>query len=521
MNHNVPIPTLTKQTVIEPPRISEYFSTTDLESYFSAFRNNIIGIEQTINTPYGKNMPLLYADWTASGRGYQPIEDRIQHEIMPYMANTHTETTTTGNAMTYAYHESRSLIKQHVNGGKDDVLVMTGAGTTAAVNKLQRMMGLKIHPSFRHLVTIHPDQRPVVFITHMEHHSNHTSWLETIAEVVIIQPTAKGQIDLEHLKELLHHYRSRPMKLAAVTACSNVTGLYTPYHQIAQLMHQADGYCLVDFAAAAPYLDIDMHPATEGVHLDAIYFSPHKFLGGSGSSGVLVFNQALYQNTVPDHPGGGTVDWTNPWGVRKYVEDIEAREDGGTPAILQTIRTALCLQLKNTMGVHHILRREQEQLAILWPRLARMENLRILAGEHTDRLGIISFLIEGLPHAVGVRMLNDHFGIQARGGCSCAGTYGHYLLGISQEKSEKIAQKVDQGYSAAKPGWIRLSLHPTMTNQEVHGLADSLEALSKYHSFWVNDYSIDNRTGTPTHQKKSTDTLIKRKIHTCLTRSFG
>lgn len=491
-----------------------------LEDYFTPYRNNIIGIDQKIKTHYGKNIPLFYADWTASGRNYRPIEDRIQQEIMPWMANTHTETSTAGTVMSHAYRTARSIIKKHVNARPNDVLITCGSGTTEGINKLQRIMGLKIHPHLQSKLRLKSASRPVVFVTHMEHHSNHISWLETTADVVIIRPTADGLVDLDHLQQLLYEYRSRPQKIAAITACSNVTGIGVPYQDIARLMHQAQGYCLVDFAAAAPYLNIDMHPANEDERLDAIYFSPHKFLGGPGSAGVLVFNKMLGQSPVPDHPGGGTVNFTSPWEERMYVEDIEEREDGGTPAILQTIKAALSAQLKDAMGVKNIQKREQEQLALLWPRLARINHLCLLASEHSQRLGIIAFTIKDLSYTTGVRMLNDCFGIQTRGGCSCAGTYGHYLLNISREKSTEISKAIRTGYLKARPGWIRLSLHPTMTNREIIYLADCIEALADHHQDWIQDYQLNPLTGTLRHRFTDTEAPLRRQINACFTNPF-
>jgi selenocysteine lyase/cysteine desulfurase len=295
-------------------------------------------------------------------------------------------------------------------------------------------------------------------------------------------------MDLDHLRQLLETYQGRETKIAAITSCSNVTGLSTPYHEVAEIMHRQGGLIFVDFAASAPYIDICMRPENEWRHLDALYFSPHKFLGGPGSSGILVFDPKLYKNRIPDNPGGGTVNWTNPWGGHRYIEEIEAREDGGTPAFLQTMRVALAFQLKAEMGVENILAREHEILETLWSRFDRLPNLHILASDLRDRLGIISFYIDDLHYNLGVRLLNDRFGIQVRGGCSCAGTYGHYLLHVSQERSRSITDAIDHGDLSAKPGWIRLSVHPTMTDAEVDYLADAVEALSKHHREWSKDY---------------------------------
>lgn len=485
-----------------------------MSQYFSAFRKGIIGIDHELPTPFGSK-PLVYADWTASGRSYRPIEDCMIQRMLPYVANTHTETSGTGQAMTYAYHQAKKIIKKHVNAGPKDVIICAHSGMTGVVNKWQRILGLRVHEKYHAAVQLEASRRPVIFVTHMEHHSNQTSWLETVADVAIIEPNDRGLVCLEHFQELLDRYRDRPLKIAAVTSCSNVTGIFTPYHDIARLIHAAGGYCFVDFACSAPYIDIDMHPAEEGAYLDAIYFSPHKFLGGPGSSGVLIFNSELYHNRVPDNPGGGTVDWTNPWGGHKYTNDIEAREDGGTPGFLQTIRTAKCIQLKEAMGTERILAREKEQLALLWERFDRIPNLRILAGEHRERLGVISCYIVGLHFNLGVKLLNDRYGIQVRGGCSCAGTYGHYLLQVQPEYSHHITCLIDQGDLSEKPGWMRLSIHPTMTDEELIYIADALEALAAHHAEWREDYHFSASRGEFVYKDPEKDSAMLRYVDKC------
>jgi len=427
-----------------------------LEKYFETFRNNIVGINQSFTSPFGSKK-IIYTDWTASGRLYGPIEEKLLNDFGPFVANTHTETSVTGTAMTRAYHEARNIIKRHVNANQNDVLITSGSGMTGAVNKFQRILGLKIPENIKKYTKIPDEIRPVVFVTHMEHHSNQTSWLETIADVVVIPPNDDVLVCLETFEEILKKHADRPLKIAAVTACSNVTGIQTPYHEIAKLMHAQGGLCFVDFACSAPYISIDMHPEEEGAHLDAIFFSPHKFLGGPGSSGVLIFNNNLYKNTIPDNPGGGTVSWTNPWGNHKYIDDIETREDGGTPGFLQTIRTALSIRLKEKMGVENILKREHEILDLVFEKLNKVPNLNILAPNIQDRLAVISFYIDDLHFNLGVKILNDYFGIQTRGGCSCAGTYGHYLLHVDQETSNSITCEIDSGDLSHKPGWIRMT----------------------------------------------------------------
>lgn len=472
---------------------------SELEAYFNEFRKHIIGYDQTFISPFGEQK-IIYTDWTASGRLYRPIEEKLLNDFGPFVANTHTETTVSGTAMTKAYHKARDIIKTHVNSNEDDVLIVSGNGMTGVVNKFQRILGLKVPENLRKYTEIPDEIRPVVFVTHMEHHSNQTSWLETIAKVEVIPPGKDGLFSLKNLEKLLDQYSECTLKIASVIAGSNVTGIQTPHHDIAKLMHQHGGVCFVDFACSAPYVDIDMHPEDPEAYLDAIFFSPHKFLGGPGTCGVLVFNKELYNNMIPDCPGGGTVSWTNPWGEHKYIDNIEEREDGGTPGFLQTIKTALAIKLKEQMGVDKILKREHEIVSFVFDKLKPIKNINILAGQHEDRLGVISFYIDDLHYNLGVKLLNDRFGIQTRGGCSCAGTYGHYLLHVDYETSHELTNEISIGDLVRKPGWIRMSIHPTTTNAEIEYVCDSIIALAKHHDEWTKDYDYQKSTNEFVHK---------------------
>jgi selenocysteine lyase/cysteine desulfurase len=477
---------------------------TSLEAYFGKFRCNIVGIDQTYDTPYGEKK-IVYADWIASGRLYRPIEEKLLNDFGPYVANTHTETTVTGTTMTQAYAEARRIIKEHVNANANDVLITTGSGMTGVVNKFQRILGLKVLENLKPHTQIPEEKRPVVFLTHMEHHSNQTTWLETIARVVVVPPDEEGLISLEHFEKCIQEHAEAPIKIAAVTAASNVTGIRTPYHEIARLIHKYNGLCFVDFACSAPYVDIDMHPEDPEARLDAIYFSPHKFLGGPGSSGVLLFHNDLYRNQVPDNPGGGTVTWTNPWGNHKYFDDIETREDGGTPAFLQTIRVALAIKLKDKMGVTNILEREHQLIRRVFDHLCGHPKINILAPRHKDRLGCFSFYIDDLHFNLAVKLLDDRYGIQTRGGCSCAGTYGHYLLHVDEEMSRSITCEIDEGDLSHKPGWIRMSLHPTQTDAEIDYICSAIRELAEHFNTWKEDYIYEPHTNEFTHIKRRTE----------------
>ncbi len=470
-----------------------------MEKYFSFFRNNTIGNEQKFVTPYGEKT-MVYADWIASGRLYKPIEYQIANIFGPFVGNTHSESSETGTLMTKSYQLAHKKIKEHVNAGPADVIITAGNGMTTVINKLQRMVGLKICGKVSNRNCIGEGERPVVFITHMEHHSNHTSWFETIADVVVVEPGKDMNVDLRNLEKALIKYKSRKVKIGSFTACSNVTGIETPYHKMSKIMHRHGGVCFIDFAASAPYVDMNMHPEDPEEKLDAIMFSPHKFLGGPGTSGVLVFDSSMYHNDAPDQPGGGTVDWTNPWGEYKYISDIEVREDGGTPGFLQAIRTALCIELKNQMGVANISQREKQLVKKAFLGLSKVKGLHILAENTTERLGIFSFYIDNIHYNLLVKILNDRYGIQVRGGCACAGTYGHYLLDVTHNQSREITEKINMGDLSSKPGWVRLSLHPTMTDAELDLFITAINEIVENIDKWEKDYLYSNHTNEFSHK---------------------
>mgnify|MGYP005810410303 CR=1 FL=1 len=477
-----------------------------LESYFEPFRNNTIGNCHYFETPYGPKK-LLYSDWVASGRLYQPIEEIICKQIGPVMANTHSFSSESGKASTYAYREARAIIKKHVNANCDDVLITTGTGMTGALAKLHRIMGLRTKETSSVSV-----DRPVVFISHMEHHSNQVSWLALNVDVVLLEPNTNHEVCPEKLEEQLKLYKDRPQKIGAFTACSNVTGEVTSYYQLAEVMHAYNGLCFVDFAASAPYENIDMHPENPAQKLDAIFFSPHKFLGGPGTCGVLVYDKKLHQNTIPDNPGGGNVKWTNPWGGYGYHSNLETREDGGTPGILQVIRTALCLRLKEQMNTCKMKKREAELLNIFYRGVEDLEEFKMLGNPNTERIGCVSFNLTGMHYNLVVRLLNDRFGIQTRGGWSCASSFAHHLFGINKESSNALMRDIDNKRLTNKPGWVRVSLHPIMTDAEVVYITQALKECIKNRDAWAATYTYNAQTNEFENHNYD-DTQLQNKMN--------
>ncbi len=463
---------------------------SELEDHFQRFRENVIGDRYDYKSISGEQK-VLYADWVASGRLYGPIEEVMLHKIAPMIANTHSFSSETGKVSTYAYKHARQIIKKHVNANENDILITTGTGMTGALAKLQRIIGLRWPDVIKDQIKLSKNERPVVFITHMEHHSNHVPWMETIADVVILPADDQMLVCPQILEDEIIKYKDRELKIGAFTSCSNVTGIITPFYALAEVMHKHGGYCFIDFAASAPYVDIDMHPKNKNQQLDAIFFSPHKFLGGPGTCGVLVFNKELYKTKCPDNPGGGNVKWTNPWGEYGYHDDIETKEDGGTPGFLQVMRTALCMQLKDKMNVEKMKEREEELLEICFEKLKKIPDLFILGYNKEKRIGCVSFGIENIHYNLIVRLLNDRFGIQVRGGWSCASTYSHHLFELQKDSSKEMTKGIVNKNLTNKPGWVRLSLHPITTNEEMIFICDAIKQIANNYQDWGKVYTYN------------------------------
>ncbi len=471
------------------------------ESLFEHVRTDTIGRNATIVTPFGEKT-MLYADFIASGRALHSIESVIANHVLPLYANTHTEDSATGAMTTRLVHEADDYVKQCLGAGELHKLVWCGTGSTAAIKRLQEMLGLALPSSIRErvLATMTADERPVVFVGPYEHHSNEVTWRETLAEVVEIPLCPAGMCDLVALEAALTDPKwEGRKKIGSFSAASNVTGICTDTRAIARLLHEHDAWACFDFAASAPYVSIDMKPG-EADGYDAIFISAHKFIGGPGTPGILVFDENMYALDAPTTAGGGTVAYVSS-NRHRFLQDIEAREDAGTPAIVQRIRAALAFQTKQNIGTDQIGEREEAILGHALERLRANPAVEILGDVDAPRLAVISFLLRstnGLlihPRLV-VRLLNDVFGIQARGGCACAGPYGHRLLDIGTDLSERFLDEIDAGHEGLKPGWTRISLHYTLTDAEVDFIVDAVLWLAEHGHRFIGPYALDWATGT-------------------------
>ncbi|XP_047046837.1 probable cysteine desulfurase [Lolium rigidum] len=511
-------------------------------------RSQLIGKDVEFDTPFGRRA-LTYADQTASGRSLRYIEDYLVKEVLPFYGNTHTEDSHVGSKTTRLVHKAARYIKRCMGAGAGDALLFCGAGTTAAIKRLQEVIGVAL-PSVemrdRLSAQLRNEERWVVFVGPYEHHSNLLSWRRSLAEVVEIGLDADGLVDVAALRRALGspEYADRPM-LGSFSACSNVTGIMTDTREIARVLHQRGAFACFDFAASGPYVKIDMKSG-EIDGYDAVFLSPHKFVGGPGTPGILLMNKSLYKLTSqpPSTCGGGTVAYVNGFNEDDtlYYDDIEEREDAGTPPIVQKIRASLAFWVKEHVGYDTMGLRERVYSEMAMNRLAKNPNVRVLGNTRVDRLPIFSFLVypavvkqslfNGFDEAGSdeivtenmrsskqlplhgrfvTRLLNDLFGIQARGGCACAGPYGHLLLDVDKELSLSLRSAILEGYSGLKPGWTRLSFSYYLSKEEFKFILSAVEFIAAYGHRFLPLYKFDWITGNWTFRKQAIKYHIMRE----------
>ena len=484
-------------------------------------RQQIVGVDSTFETPFGERL-MVYCDYTASGRCLRFVESYLQ-SLQRVYANTHTEDDITGRSMSQLLHEAEEAIKESVNAGPNGRIIACGTGATGAIDKLQQIIGVALAPATRQNIEeifdnesfsqLLGEKQPVVFVGPYEHHSNELTWRQSLAKSIEVRLDAAGNIDLTHLEELLQapEHQDR-LRIGSFSAASNVTGIKSNVREISELLHHHGAIACFDYAACAPYVEIDMNPESqdgEDAAIDAVFISPHKFIGGPGSTGVLVFNERIYHRDLPPSvSAGGTVDYVGP-SDQDFIARIEEREKAGTPGVLQTLKAALVFQIKDRVGVDVIEKRERELTKRALESWGSDENIEVLGNPDPEqRVGIMSFNIRDdkgnyLHHKYATALLNDLFGIQSRAGCSCAGPYGHRLLNIDDETSERYRNVVREGYCGMKPGWCRIGLHWVMDDAEADYVIGAIHFVAQHGHRFLALYDFNLCTGTWSHRHDS------------------
>jgi len=491
--------------------------STNGQALIDRIRASVIGANEAVCGPFG-NRRVTYADYTASGRSLSFIEDYIRESVLPLYANTHTESSGTGRQTSRFREEARRIIRDAVGGSDQHCVIFCGSGSTAAIDRMIGVLNLRIPHDLdmRYGLAAHVPsaERPVVFIGPYEHHSNELPWRESIADVVVINEDLNGGIDLDHLETELRRFADRPLKIGSFSAASNVTGIVTNTSAVSILLHRHGALSFWDFAAAAPYVAIRMGrtgaAGDEALdYKDAIFLSPHKMIGGPGTPGVLVARRELFRNTVPVVPGGGTVAYVNPE-EHRYLRDPEHREEGGTPAIVESIRAGLVFQLKQAVGEGLIREREESFIRRAIASWQQNPDIEILGNRTARRLSIVSFVVrhEGryLHHNYVVALLNDLFGIQARGGCSCAGPYGHRLLGIDLDRSREFEREIARGCEGIKPGWVRVNFNYFISEAVFEYILDAMHLVATDGWRLLPAYDFEPETGLWRHRQGTSET---------------
>lgn len=451
----------------------------------------LIGKDLIIDGPFGP-VRLIYADYSASGRALRQVESFVLDDVLPIYANPHTQASFCGRSINALRRAARAEVATLCGATEEDAVIFAGSGATAGIQKLVRLFQVDRRDAY--------GRRPVVLLGPYEHHSNLLPWRESEAEVVeLSEGRGNGQLggpDLHELASYLSVLVDR-LVICAFSAGSNVTGALTDVVEVSRLVKKHGARIVWDYAGAGPYLPMTMHPAPD-INVDALVTSPHKFVGGPGASGLLLVRRDAVAIAEPSEPGGGTVSFVSPHG-HDYLTDLIAREEAGTPNAIGDIRAALAMIVRDCMLRYGLVSRAMNLHRVALGRWRQNERIEILGPDHQEMLPIVSFRVrdeagELVHHQLVTRILSDRFGVQARGGCACAGPYVHHLLHIDPGESERIRLAVQEGKELEKPGFVRINFSPLMDEQEFASLVDAVDEVARYSERYIDGYTVDPAT---------------------------
>ena len=448
-------------------------------------RSGLIGEDVEIQGPFGPR-EIIYADYVASGRALNQVEDFVREKILPFYSNSHTQASYCGSYMTNIRETARSEIARMTSATSDSSIIFTGSGSTAGINKLVGLLNIE--------KMISESKKVVVLVGPYEHHSNLLPWRDSGAEIIEIEEDDEGGPCLTSLLKNLKKVSNANLVIGTFSAASNVTGIVTDVKSVSKLLKSFGALSIWDYGCGAPYLPMSMKIGSLDA-IDAIVFSPHKFPGGPAASGILIVRNEIVKLKKPTLPGGGTVDFVSPWG-HSYSTNISKREEGGTPNVIGDIRVALVMLIKEALNQDWLLTRQTALRKKVLKKWKKNKNLEIFRSNISNGLPIISFRVKHenggyIHHQLFTRLLSDVDGVQARGGCACAGPYAHKLLGLRQKQSFEIENLIKNGQEIEKPGWIRLNFSALMTDSKVDRLINSVDRLASMAFKYINFYNVN------------------------------
>ena len=468
--------------------IDDFKAALSGDDIHGRIRAGLIGDNVEFDGPFGRR-PLIYADYVASGRALSQVEDFIRDRVLPFYANTHTEASFCGEYMGRLREAARAEIARLTGAGPGTSVIFTGAGSTSGINRIVGLLDLA--------GIVREGGRAVVLTGPYEHHSNILPWRETGAEVIEIAEAPEGGVDLKDLARALAAAQGAARIVGAFSAASNVTGILSDSDAVTRLLRAHGALAIWDYGCAGPYCLMEMGEGTDA-QKDAIVFSAHKFPGGPGASGVAIIRDELARRRSPTQPGGGTVSFVSPWG-HVYSDSIVAREEGGTPNLTGDIRAALVMLVKEALGQDWLDARQQALRARALATWSDNPRILILGNPCAPALPIFSFLIRdaaGQPvhHQFFTRLLSDMTGVQARGGCACAGPYGHRLLGLGRAQSDATIAALERGEETSKPGWVRLNLSALMSDSKADMIINAVDELARIAPEYLSRYHVESST---------------------------
>jgi cysteine desulfurase/selenocysteine lyase len=423
----------------------------------------VVGADQRVPVLDGTRRRYINLDNAASTPALHRVMDTV-NGFMHWYSSVHRGAGFKSRVATQAYEDAREIVLDFVGADPATHVAIFGKNSTEAINKLAARLEL--------------DADDVVLVSQLEHHSNDLPW-RARARVEHVRADALGGLDEAHLDVLLERFAGR-VRIVAVTGGSNVTGHLPDIHRIAAKAHAAGAQIFVDAAQLAPHRAIDMRTLDDPAHLDYIAISAHKMYAPFGT-GVLIGRRDTFERGAPDQRGGGTVKFVSQDDVS--WADGPDRDEAGSPNVVGAVALAAAMQALSEEGMDRLAQHETMLTAHALAGLASIPGVRVYGdadpAHAIDRLGVITFNIEALPHALVASILSTEYAIGVRNGCFCAHPYLMHLLGIDAAEAAELRRDLLAGDRHAMPGMVRISFGLYNTLAEIDAFVAAIKVIAR------------------------------------------